>query len=418
MSRVLVIGSGGREHALCETFAKSPTVSKVYVTPGNPGMRRCASVLTYGTQEVQRIGDFCLSHHIDLVVVGPEAPLAAGITDTLSSRGITVFGPSAAAAQLEASKSFAKDLMRSIGVPTANYITVTSQVEAMAYLATHPAPIVIKADGLMAGKGVTVALTNEQATKAIHELYPEAASHGPVVIEEYLEGEEFSLMCLVHGKTVVPLDIARDHKRAYDHDEGPNTGGMGAYSPVPQIAQNLVDEAMRTIMIPIATALADRGTPFTGFLYGGLMATQDGVKTIEFNVRFGDPEAEVILPRLLTPLDQAIHVVLKNQPIPLTFDPRMALGVVIASRGYPGPICKGLPLTGLDQLPLTVFHMGTELMEDELVSAGGRVACVVGFGTTLHDAQHAVYTEIKALNWPAFFWRNDIGITQNYEKPR
>lgn len=409
MSRVLILGSGGREHALCDCFAKSPTVTKVYVTPGNPGMRRCAKVLNYGMHEVQRIGDFCLSHHIDLVVVGPEAPLAAGVTDALRARGITVFGPTAAAAQLEASKSFAKALMRSCGVPTADYVTMNTRTEALVYLATHPAPIVIKADGLMAGKGVTVALTEAQATQAILDLYPMPESYGPVVIEQYLEGEEFSLMCLVHGRTVVPLDIARDHKRAFDHDQGPNTGGMGAYSPVPQIAPVLVDEAMHTIMIPIANALADRGIPFTGFLYGGLMATKDGVKTIEFNVRFGDPEAEVILPRLLTPLDQAIFATLNDRPIPLTFDTRMALGVVIASQGYPGPIRKGQPLNGLDQLPLTVFHMGTELMDNELVSAGGRVACAVSFGTSLNQAHHNVYSALSNFTLPAFFWRKDIG---------
>ena len=409
MSRILVIGSGGREHALCDAFNRSPSVSKVYVTPGNPGMRECATVLTFGVNDVKRIGDFCLSHHVDLVVVGPEAPLAAGISDALSARGITVFGPSAKAAQLEASKSFAKDLMRACAVPTADYVTVTTQAEALAYLSTHPAPIVIKADGLMAGKGVTVALSDAEANEAIHAVYPTEDTQGPLVIEAYLEGEEFSLMCLVHHRTVVPLDIARDHKRAYDHDQGPNTGGMGAYSPVPHIAKSLVDEAMRTIMIPIVNALADRGMPFTGFLYGGLMATNAGVKTIEFNVRFGDPEAEVILPRLITPLDQAIFAVLKDEPIPVTFDPRTALGVVMASYGYPGPIRKGVPLVGLDQLALRVFHMGTELLEDELVSAGGRVACMVGYGKDLAHAQATVYSALASIELPAFFWRNDIG---------
>jgi phosphoribosylamine---glycine ligase len=409
MNRILVIGSGGREHALCDAFAKSPTVAKVYVTPGNPGMRDCATVLTFGINDEKRIGDFCLSHHIDLVVVGPEAPLAAGITDALSARGITVFGPTAAAAQLEASKSFAKDMMREHGIPTADYITVNSKAQALAYLSTHPAPIVIKADGLMAGKGVTVALSDAEAIEAIQALYPHEDHRSPVVIEQYLHGEEFSLMCLVHHRTVVALDIARDHKRVYDNDQGPNTGGMGAYSPVPQIPSPLVEEALRTIMIPIANALADRGIPFTGFLYGGLMATSEGVKTIEFNVRFGDPEAEVILPRLVTPLDQAICAVLKDEPIPLQFDPRTALGVVIASRGYPGPIRKGVPLSELHHLPLKVFHMGTELLEDELVSAGGRVACALSFGSTLNEARSQLYTVLNTWENPAFFWRHDIG---------
>jgi phosphoribosylamine--glycine ligase len=409
MNTILIIGSGGREHALCDAFTKSPTVSTVYVTPGNPGMRTCAIVLTLGIHETQRIGDFCLSHDVDLVVVGPEAPLAEGLTDALSQRGIKVFGPSAAAAQLEASKSFAKEVMRAAGVPTADYVTVFTKSEALAVLSTHPAPIVIKADGLMAGKGVTVAMTDEEAREALNALYPTPVTRTPVVMESYLEGEEFSLMALVHHNTVVPLDIARDHKRAQDHDQGPNTGGMGAYSPVPHISAALVDEAMRTIMIPIAKAMVDRGTPFTGFLYGGLMATAHGVKTIEFNVRFGDPEAEVILPRLSTPLDQALFAVMDDHPIPLTFDPRTALGVVIASDGYPGPIRKGVPLEGLSQLPLILYHMGTDEVDDNLVSAGGRVACAVSFGTDLHEAQTRVYRSLNTWDHQGFFWRNDIG---------
>ncbi|PKM67062.1 MAG: phosphoribosylamine--glycine ligase, partial [Firmicutes bacterium HGW-Firmicutes-19] len=288
----MIVGSGGREHALAKCFHKSPTVEKVFVAPGNPGMRDVATIVPIDAMDFEKLISFSKEENIDLVFVGPEAPLSNGISDALKQAGIRVFGPSAQAAQLEASKSFAKQLMNQYDIPTAKHRTVFTKDEAMKYLSSHPSPIVIKADGLMAGKGVTVAMDDQTAIAAVEDIYRDIA-YGPLVIEEFLEGEEFSLMAFVNGEKVFPLDIARDYKRAHDNDEGLNTGGMGSFSPVPFIKDEWVKEAMNNIMIPMAKAMVDQGIPFTGMLYGGLMATSNGIKTIEFNVRFGDPEAEV-----------------------------------------------------------------------------------------------------------------------------
>jgi phosphoribosylamine--glycine ligase len=279
------------------------------------------------------------------------------------------------------------------------------------YLTSHPAPIVIKADGLMAGKGVTVAMDDQTAIRAVHEIYPDPAIQCPLVIEECLFGEEFSLMAFVDNENVFALDIARDHKRAYDHDEGPNTGGMGAYSPVPFISREIVEEAMEKVMRPIAKAMVIEGNPFTGMLYGGLMATKEGVKTIEFNVRFGDPEAEVILPRLLTPLDQVVLDVMDHKQVKLEFDPRFALGVVMASNGYPSNYSKGHLIEGLEDVDATVYHMGTSY-DGATRSSGGRVLFVMNFGSTLEKARESVYKEITAIRAPQLFYRSDIGKIQ------
>lgn len=410
-NRVLVIGSGGREHALAACFAKSPTVEKVYVAPGSHGMKDVAEIVVIDAMDFQSLIAFIKSNRIDLVFVGPEAPLSQGIVDVLSKEGIRIFGPTQAAARLESSKSYAKTIMNKYDIPTAKHCTVHSLDEALAYLTHHPAPIVIKADGLMAGKGVTVAMDDETARQAVHDIYPDHDLRCPLVIEECLIGEEFSLMAFVDGENVFPLDIAKDHKRAYDNDEGPNTGGMGAYSPVPSISREMVEEAMDKVMRPIANAMVKEGNPFTGILYGGLMATSDGIKTIEFNVRFGDPETEVLLPRLLTPLDQVVLDVLDHKHVTLEFDPRFALGVVLASKGYPHAYEKGLPIEGLDNVDANLFHMGTSY-DTVYRNTGGRVLFVMNYGVTLEKARESVYKEITSIHAPQCFYRTDIGKTQ------
>jgi len=409
MNRILIIGSGGREHALATCFKKSPTVEKVVVAPGNPGMCDVAEIVPISPDDFDSLILFSKANHISLVFVGPEAPLSKGIVDALSSEGIQIYGPTANAARLESSKSYAKSIMNKYGIPTAKHVTVFTRSEALAYLSNHSAPIVIKADGLMAGKGVTVAMSDKEAISAISEIYHDESVHSPVVIEEYLEGEEFSLMAFVKGKNVVAMDIARDHKRAYDDDQGPNTGGMGAYSPVPQISKSQVDEAMDKIMRPIAQAMVLEGCPFEGVLYGGLMATKDGIKTIEFNVRFGDPETEVLLPRLINPLDQVIFDMIQDKPVHLQFDPRFALGVVLASQGYPKAFEKGQLIMGLEQVDAQVYHMGTTY-QDGFRNASGRVLCVVDMAPTLQEAAHKVYAEIQKINAPQLFYRHDIGV--------
>jgi phosphoribosylamine--glycine ligase len=407
MNRVLIVGSGGREHALAKCFYKSPTVEKVFVAPGNPGMRDVATIIPIDTMDFEKLINFSKNENIDLVFVGPEAPLSNGISDAMKHAGIRVFGPSAKAAQLEASKSFAKQLMNQYHIPTAKHITVFTKDEAMKYLSSHPSPIVIKADGLMAGKGVTVAMDDQTAIAAVEDIYREVA-YGPLVIEEFLEGEEFSLMAFVNGEKVFPLDVARDYKRAHDNDEGLNTGGMGSFSPVPFIKEEWVKEAMNNIMIPMAKAMVDQKIPFTGMLYGGLMATSDGVKTIEFNVRFGDPEAEVLLARLLTPIDQIVFDVMDGKDVELSFDPRFALGVVMASKGYPQNFERGIPIRNLDNLSVDVCHMGTD-WDNGWVNKGGRVLFVMDLDETLEKARETVYKEIARIDAPGLFYRSDIG---------
>ncbi|MBN2850380.1 MAG: phosphoribosylamine--glycine ligase [Erysipelotrichaceae bacterium] len=405
---LLIIGSGGREHALAACFAKSPTVDRIYVAPGNPGMRDVATPVAIDSSDFDALVEFAQSKSVDLVFVGPKAPLSQGIVNVMQAKGIKIFGPTLKAARLEASKSYAKEIMNRYGIPTAHHQTVYTLHEALNYLDDHPAPIVIKADGLMAGKGVTVAMDQMTAIQAVQDIYPDPTTVCPLVIEEYLEGEEFSLMAFVDHQRVFPLDIARDHKRAFDEDRGPNTGGMGAYSPVPFITQDLLDEAMEKIMKPTAQAMVNEGIPFTGILYGGLMATRNGIKTIEFNVRFGDPESEVLLPRLISPLDQVVLDVMNHKEVTLEFDPRFCLGVVLASNGYPSTYTKGDPIEGLESVDCPVYHMGTSF-DGVYRNAGGRVLCVTNFGSTLENARENVYKEITKLHAPQLFYRRDIG---------
>ena len=396
---------------LFRSFHKSKSVKHVYVLPGNPGMEDVASCVSIDPLNFEAIINFCQNEQIDLVFVGPELPLSKGIADVLKQNNILVFGPSQRAAQLEASKSFAKDLMADYNIPTAQYKTVFNRSDALQYLKSHPAPIVIKVDGLMAGKGVTVAMEDKQAYAAIDSIYPDVSIQTPCVIEEYLEGEEFSLMCLVHEDQIIPLPIARDHKRAFDHDLGPNTGGMGAFCPHPLISQSLVDEAMNTIVKPIIKALKLENIRYTGVLYAGLMATKNGVKTIEFNVRFGDPETEVILPRLMTPLDKILFKLLKHEAVNILIDSRACLGVVLASRGYPGKTEIQGPIHHLDQVDSTIYHMGTTKQDNVFYNQGGRVLCVTALADTLEEAKTRVYLDLKKIEANQCFYRNDIGST-------
>ena len=407
--KILIIGSGGREHAIAHAFHKSKSVKQVYVLPGNSGMKDVASCVSIDPLDFEAIINFCQNEQIDLVFVGPELPLSKGIADVLNQNNILVFGPSQKAAQLEASKSFAKDLMANYTIPTAQYKTVFNRSEALLYLNSHPAPIVIKADGLMAGKGVTVAMDDKQAYDAIDAIYPDATTQAPCVIEEYLEGEEFSLMCLVHEDQIIPLPIARDHKRAFDYDLGPNTGGMGAFCPHPLIPQRLVDEAMTKIVKPIINALKLENISYTGVLYAGLMATKEGVKTIEFNVRFGDPETEVILPRLITALDEIIFKLLKHETVELEIDQRVCLGVVLASKGYPGKTEIHGPIHHLDRVDSRIYHMGTSKQGDAFINQGGRVLCITAFADTIEEAKTRVYLDLKKIDAKQCFYRNDIG---------
>jgi len=409
MNKILIIGNGGREHALAWKFSQSKTVSDVYVAPGNPGMADTAKIVDIDANDFKNLIAFVKENSITLTFVGPEAPLSKGIVDAFNEAGCPIFGPTQVAAQLESSKSFAKELMKKYSIPTADYHTVTTLSEALDVLSKNPAPIVIKADGLEAGKGVTVAMSDEEAIEAVHALYPNHETRFTTVIEEYLDGEEFSLMAFVHGNTVIPMELAQDHKRAFDHDLGPNTGGMGAYSPVPQISREMIEETMNNVMIPMANAMVSEGMPFTGILYGGLMATKSGIKTIEFNVRFGDPETEVVLMRLQNDLDSVVFDVMNDCDPILTFDPRFAIGVVLANKGYPAHYSAGCVINGLENVHAKVFHMGTAKSDNKFVTKGGRVLFAATLGDTLAKAREEVYKEIEVIECNDLFYRTDIG---------
>lgn len=412
MAKVLVIGSGGREHALAWKFAQSPQVDQVYAAPGNPGMAQVAQCVDLAADDVDGLIRFVRQQHIDLTFVGPEVPLCAGIQDAFAAAGLTLFGPSKAAARLEGSKMFAKDMMSRTGIPTAAYASFSDYRQASAYLQRQPMPVVLKADGLAAGKGVIIAQTQQQAQQALKEmmcdgLFDQAGAS--VVIEEYLEGEEFSLLSFVHGETVIPMEIAQDHKRAYDHDEGLNTGGMGAYTPVSHLSQSVVQEAVERIVRPMASAMVKEGCPFTGVLYAGCMATAQGVKTIEFNVRFGDPECEVLMVSLQDDLYQICQDVLAHREVTLHWSKDPVLGVVMASKGYPESSTKGAVITGLDEAKGIVFHMGTSVRDGQLVTNGGRVLMVTAQAPTLLQAQQKAYAAVNKIHCDSLFWRTDIG---------
>lgn len=412
--KILVIGSGGREHALAWKAAQSEKVQEVFVAPGNDGMTDVATLVPIPESDHAALISFAKQKKIYLTIVGPEVPLLNGIVDDFQANGLLVFGPTKAAALIEGSKSFAKEMMKKYDIPTGFFETFTTFVEAKAYVEEKGAPIVIKADGLAAGKGVVVAMTNEEAVSALENMLQKDAfgdAGKKVVIEEYLEGEELSLMAFVSDEVVIPMVGAQDHKRVFDGDEGPNTGGMGAYSPVPQFSSVDIDEAVKNVLIPMAKALKQEGRLFTGILYAGLMMTTNGAKVIEFNARFGDPETQVVLPLLENDLIDVLLKLLAGENVELTWSDNAIVGVVLASKGYPGTYEKGKKFSGLDQFtPGTlIFHAGSKKQNGDFVTNGGRVLLLTHTAENLLEAQKAVYQEIVKIDSEALFYRNDIG---------
>ena len=405
--KVLVIGKGGREHALVHAVSRSGRVKKIYAAPGNPGMAELAECVNIADSDVKGLTAFAKEQEIDLTIVGPEATLSLGIVDAFQAEGLKIFGPTKDAAQVESSKDFAKKIMAKYGIPTASYQTFDNKADAIGYVEHQGVPIVIKEDGLKAGKGVTVAYELKEALDAIEIAFSIPGNR--VVIEECLEGFEFSLICFVCDDLVLPMEVAQDHKAAYDGDKGPNTGGMGVYSPVKKITPDIIEETMNAVMIPMAKAMVKEGHPFTGFLYGGLMLTKHGVKTIEFNARFGDPEAEVILPRLKTDFCDVIENIMNHSKTELEWDDRVTLGVVMASEGYPASSTKGAVIENLENVNSMVFHMGTAEKEGSLVTDGGRVLCVGAAADTLEEAYEKAYADVHRIHCDKLFYRNDIG---------
>jgi len=412
---ILIIGRGGREHAIAWKTAQSPLVSKIFVAPGNDGIAESFECVNINETNTEKLILFAKENQIHLTIVGPEVPLMNGIVDEFKKQNLKVFGPTQAAAQIEGSKLFAKELMRKHNIPTASFEVFDHYDTAKQYLLAKGTPIVIKYDGLAAGKGVVVAMNTKEADHVLQDmLLNNKFGKGKVVIEEFLSGTEFSLMTFVHEKIVVPLSIAQDHKRAFDGDTGPNTGGMGAYTPVPIIPQTAVEEALNTIMKPIAKAMMDNETTFSGVLYGGLILTQDGPKVIEFNARFGDPEAEVVLPKMKSDMIEVIMALLDGQDPEIEWYENAFLGVVIASKGYPDSFNKGVEIEGLknrkmDEIKELIFHCGTAKKEGKWVNNGGRVLLVVGEGNDLVVARQNAYSTVQKLSSKNLFYRNDIG---------
>jgi phosphoribosylamine---glycine ligase len=414
---ILLIGSGGREHALAWKIAQSPLLGKLYIAPGNPGTASFGENTTLDVSHHQAVIDFCARKAINLVVIGPETPLVNGLVDALTAEGIKAFGPTKAAAQLEGSKGFTKELCVEAGILTAAFARFSHPDLAKAYLADHPAPIVIKADGLAAGKGVVVAQTDAEASAAIDMMFAGsmgAAGH-EIVMEECLFGEEVSFFALCDGLNAIPFGTAQDHKRAFDGDTGPNTGGMGAYSPAPILTPALADEVMNRIIMPTLRTMQARGTPYKGILYAGLMLTDKGPQLIEYNCRFGDPECQVLMMRLhsdLVPLMLSSIDGSVSETTPLwSSDP--ALTVVMAAKGYPGAVEKGSIIQGLDQAErdenVTIFHAGTQRQGEHLTSNGGRVLNVTAKAATLREARDKAYQAVATIHWPEGFCRTDIG---------
>lgn len=407
MMKVLVIGKGGREHALVHAVSRSARVKKIYAAPGNPGMKSLAECVNISDSDVEGLVAFAKEKAIDLTIVGPESSLSLGVVDAFQKEGLKIFGPTQDAAQVESSKDFAKAIMAKYGIPTAAYQTFDNKEDAIHYVQSEGAPIVIKEDGLKAGKGVTVAYTLKEALDALDIAFDIPGNK--VVIEECLVGFEFSLICFVCDDIVLPMQVAQDHKCAFDGDTGPNTGGMGVYCPVRKITPEIIEDAMHSIMIPMAKAMMKEGHPFTGFLYGGLMLTDKGIKTIEFNARFGDPEAEVILPRLKTDFCDIIENIMNHSKTELEWDDQVTLGVVMASDGYPASSTKDAVIEGLEDVDSMIFHMGTDDKDGKLVTAGGRVLIVVSKEDTLQEAYDKAYADIEKVKCDKLFYRHDIG---------
>jgi phosphoribosylamine--glycine ligase len=414
---ILLLGSGGREHALAWKIAASPLVTKLWCAPGNAGIAREAECIALDVADHQAVIAFCQREKIDLVVVGPETPLAAGIVDDLASAGIKAFGPGKQAARLEGSKGFTKDLCTEFNIPTGAYRRFDNAADALAHVRKHGAPIVVKADGLAAGKGVVVAMTLGDAEAAIAMMFEGAfgAAGAEVVIEEYLTGREISFFALCDGETAVPLASAQDHKRVFDHDQGPNTGGMGAYSPTPFVTPAIHDQIMAQIILPTVAGMRARGTPFRGVLYAGVMLTANGPKLFEYNVRFGDPECQVLMLRMMSDLVPAMLASCDGElrHFDLRWYPEPALTVVMAAKGYPGDYAKGTRIEGLEEAAqiegVEIFQAGTVVKDGVILANGGRVLNVCATGKTVVEARQRAYAAIDRIKWPEGFCRRDIG---------
>ena len=407
---VLVIGGGGREHAIVDALSRSPQVEKIYCAPGNAGIGRQAFNVPLKDTDVEGLKAFALENEVDLTVVGPEASLAAGIVDAFRAAGLKIFGHTKAATAIESSKEFAKKLMEKYGIPTAAYRSFSDFEEALAYVSARPFPAVLKYDGLAAGKGVVIAQDLDEARRALADmLLDHSFGEGRVVVEDFLTGPEFSFLCFVDGERVYPMPLSQDHKRAFDGDKGPNTGGMGAYTGLPFITEEDKEFAYKEILCKAASAMVAEGLPLSGVLYGGLMKTPQGIKVIEFNARFGDPETEVVLPLLRSDIYDIFEGVATGTPVeePL-WEEGVTLGVVLASKGYPGHYEKGFDIKGLDLVDAQVYHMGTAIRDGQLFTNGGRVLMVVSGGKDLSDARRKVYAEVAKIECENLFYRNDI----------
>ena len=405
--KILVIGKGGREHALAWKLNQSPLVDKVYIAPGNPGTAAFGVNVDIKDSDIKALADFAEKEKIDLTVVGPETTLALGAADEFEARGLKIFGPRKDVARLESSKDFAKHIMNKYNVPTGAYETFTDFENAKAYVLKHGAPIVIKEDGLKAGKGVTVAMKIEEAMEALEIAF--AIPDNKVVIEEYLDGFEFSLIALAHEDKVTPLEVGQDHKRVFDGDKGPNTGGMGVYSPVRRVTKEIIDASVNEIIRPTLEGLKKEGLPFTGFIFAGIMDTKEGVKTIEFNARFGDPEAEAILPRMESDLVQLILDIMNGKETEVKWSEKTTVGVVLASEGYPASSTSNAEIEIEDGMESILFHMGTKEENGKLYTNGGRVLIVVAEGDTLAEAKEKAYNDIEKIKCEKLFFRHDIG---------
>lgn len=407
---VLVIGGGGREHAIVDALSRSPQVGKIYCAPGNAGIAAQAENVPLTDTDVDGLKAFALGHGVDLTVVGPEAALAAGIADAFRAAGLKVFGHTKAATAIESSKEFAKRLMAKYGIPTAAYRSFSDYDEALAYVSGRPFPAVLKYDGLAAGKGVVIASDLEEAKQALADmLLDHSFGAGKVVVEDYLTGPEFSFLCFVEGERVYPMPLSQDHKRAFDGDSGPNTGGMGAYTGLPFISPEDRQFALEEIMQKTASAMRSEGLPLSGVLYGGLMKTPQGIKVIEFNARFGDPETEVVLPLLRSDIYDIFEGVATGRAISQPqWSDEVTMGVVLASKGYPGHYEKGFAIEGLADVDAKLYHMGTALRDGEYVTSGGRVMMVVSGGKDLREASRKAYSELEKIRCGNLFYRRDI----------